>query len=89
MLTGTRQSICQIDAFLENYILGTLIVENNEAYLLLSDGKELELDNSYRIEVINGIEYHPITYEQAINTHEKYMKTPLYAGMYCRVRRIK
>jgi hypothetical protein len=86
MLTGTRQSIYQIDAFLENFILGTLIVENNEAYLLLSDGKELMLDDSYKIEVINGLEYHPITYDQAINTVEKYMRTPLFAGFEARVR---
>ncbi|WP_339171236.1 hypothetical protein [Anoxybacillus sp. FSL W8-1294] len=63
-----NQTIRKIDAFLEHYILGTLIIENQTVSLLLENNDEIQLDDLYIIEVFDGSQYHRITYEQAINT---------------------
>lgn len=81
-----KQSIYEIDAFLDNYTLGTLIIDDKKAYLQLDIGKLLELDGTFKIEVINNREYIPITYNQVLNTIDKYMHAPLFAGFPARVK---
>lgn len=39
MLTGTKQSIREIDAFLNKSILGYIVILNNKAYLYTDDDK--------------------------------------------------
>ncbi|MCB7071190.1 hypothetical protein LIZ76_14720 [Caldibacillus sp. 210928-DFI.2.22] len=81
-----KQSIYEIDAFLENYTLGTLIIDDKKAYLELDIGELIELDDTFKIQVINNREYIPVTYNQAINTIDKYMNAPLFAGFLARVK---
>ncbi len=76
-----------IDAFLMGRQFGRLIVDDGQAYLELAIGELIKLDDSYEIEVLNGDTYHPITFQQAINT----MSTDgwsLYTGLDCRVKQI-
>lgn len=83
-----NQTIRKIDAFLEHYILGTLIIENQTVSLLFENNDEIQLDDSFIIEVFDGSQYHTITYEQALNTFCSDMPDcPLYAGFECRVKR--
>lgn len=82
-----KHTISHIDAYLDNYTIGTLIIDDGQAYLELDIGELITLDDSYKIEVINGDgKYHPITYHQAITT----MCTDgwaLYGGFKTRVRK--
>jgi hypothetical protein len=76
-----------IDAFLEQYTLGTLIVENGQAFLELGIGELIALNDSFEIQVFNGEKYHNITYQEAINTFcSDDLETPLFAGLECRVK---
>jgi len=74
-----------IDAYLDNYTLGTLIVDDGQAYLELEIGELITLDDSYKIEVINGGEYQPITYHEAI-TRMSTDGWALFAGLTARVK---
>lgn len=77
----------KIDAFLENYTIGTLIIENGQALLQMEIGELIKLNDSFEIEVFAGGAYHTITYEQAINTFCSDMPDcPLFAGLECRVK---
>ncbi|RTZ53191.1 hypothetical protein EKO25_24630 [Bacillus sp. SAJ1] len=76
-----------IDAFLMCRQIGTLIVDDGQAYLELPIGELITLNDSYEIEVISDEQYHPITYDQAINTMSA-DGWSLYAGLDCRIRRI-
>jgi hypothetical protein len=80
-----KRTTREIDAFLENYTLGTLIIENSEVSLETKNGV-IVLDETYVIEVFAGGKYHPITYEQALNTMSR-DGWPLYAGLEARVRK--
>ena len=76
-----------IDAFLDQYTLGTLIIENEQAFLV-TENDEIQLDDSFIIEVFAGGKYHTITYEQASNSYCSDMPDcPLFAGFECRVKK--
>jgi hypothetical protein len=78
----------KIDAFLEDYTIGTLIIEKGQAFLQTEIGELIKLNDSFLIEVFAGGQYHTITYEQALNTFCSDMPDcPLYAGFECRVKR--
>ncbi|MDE8562762.1 hypothetical protein PNH38_02555 [Anoxybacillus rupiensis] len=80
----------KIDAFLENYTIGTLVIENRQAFLQLEIGELIALNNSFEIQVFAGGKYHTITYEQALNTYCSDMpECPLFAGFECRVKQKK
>lgn len=82
-----KHSIHLIDAYLDNFTLGILIVDDGQAYLQLDIGELITLDESFEIEVINGNEYHPVTYDEAVNT----ISTDgwsLYAGLKAKVKKI-
>lgn len=81
-----KQSIYEIDAFLDNYTLGTLIIDDKKAFLQLDIGELIELDDTFKIEVINNRQYIPVTYNQVLNTIDKYMDAPLFAGFSARVK---
>lgn len=80
-----RQSIYEIDAFLGGYTLGTLIIENEQAFLELENNKSITLDKSFTIEVLASETYHFITFEQAVYTIS-YDGWSAYAGLITRVR---
>ncbi|MED1441902.1 hypothetical protein P4U24_08830 [Aeribacillus composti] len=78
----------KIDAFLDNYTLGTLIIENGQAFLELEIGEYIELNDSFIIEVFAGGKYQTITYDQVINTFcSDAPDWHLYAGAECRIKR--
>ncbi|MGG1690590.1 hypothetical protein [Heyndrickxia ginsengihumi] len=86
-MNSIKHTISMIDAFLMNKQLGTLVVDDGQAFLELAIGELITLNESYEIEVISDGKYYPITYNQAINT----MSTDgwsLYAGLDCRIRKI-
>lgn len=76
-----KETIDRVDG----YLTGTLIIEDNRVYLE-RDGKSIDITNSDKVEVRNGDEYVLITLDDALNT-----KTdegwPLFAGLYCRVKK--
>ncbi|MEK4495127.1 hypothetical protein [Ureibacillus sp. FSL W8-0352] len=80
-----KRTTREIDAFLENYTLGTLIVDGDTVSLETKHG-EIVLDESYVIEVFAGNQYHTITYDQARNTMSS-DGWPLYAGFEARVKK--
>jgi protein-tyrosine phosphatase len=78
----------KIDAFLENYTLGTLVIENGQAFLQLEIGELIQLNDSFIIEVFDGEKYNLISYEQALNTFCADMPDcPLFAGLEARIKR--
>lgn len=78
----------KIDAFLKQYTLGTLIIENGQVFLQLGIGELIKLNDTFIIQVFAGGKYHTITYKQALNTFCSDMPDcPLYAGFECRVKR--
>ncbi|MGG3683934.1 hypothetical protein [Aeribacillus composti] len=78
----------KIDAFLEQYTIGTLIIENGQAFLQLEIGELIKLNDSFLIEVYDGSQYHRISYEQALNTFCADMPDcPLFAGLEARIKR--
>lgn len=79
-----KQTVRTIDAFLENYTLGTLIIDGDTVSLETKNG-EIVLDESYVIEVFAGGKYHRITYSDAINTLSN-DGWPLYAGLEARAK---
>ena len=82
-----KQTIRKIDAFLENYVFGTLVVENEHVFLV-TENDEIQLDDSFIIEVFDGSQYHRISYEQALNTYCSDMPDcPLFAGLETKVKR--
>lgn len=83
-----KQSIYEIDVFLEGSILGTLIIEDGQAFLQLSNGEYQSLDDSYQIEIITDDGNHFITYQEVINrlTAEGW---PLFAGFQAKVKKVK
>jgi hypothetical protein len=80
-----KRTVRTIDAFLENYTLGTLIVDGDTVSLETKNG-EIVLDESYVIEVFDGEKYHQITYDQARSTISS-DGWPLYAGLKARVKK--
>lgn len=80
-----KQTVRTIDAFLERYTLGTLIVDGDTVSLETGRG-EIVLDETYHIEVLGGDEYHQITYDQARNTMSR-DGWPLYAGLEARAKK--
>jgi hypothetical protein len=83
-----KQTIRTIDAFLDNYTLGTLVIESQTVSLLLENNKEIQLDDSYLLEVFDGTKYHSITLEQALNTYcSDAPEWHLFAGLEARVKR--
>lgn len=88
MLNGhIKRTTREIDAFLENYTIGTLIVDGDTVSLETKSG-EIVLDESYVIEVFAGNQYHTITYDQARNTMSR-DGWPLYAGLETRVKGVE
>ncbi|MEK4381140.1 hypothetical protein NSS70_04380 [Aeribacillus sp. FSL K6-2848] len=80
-----KRTTREIDAFLENYTIGILIVDGDSVSLEAKSG-EILLDETYVIEVFAGGKYHPITYDQARNTMSR-DGWPLYAGLEARVKK--
>lgn len=80
-----KQTVRTIDAFLDNYTLGTLIIEN-DTVSLETEKDEILLDDSYIIEIFDGKKYHPITYSDAVSTISN-DGWPLYAGLEARVKK--
>lgn len=80
-----KQTVRTIDAFLENYTLGTLIIDGDTVSLETGRG-EIVLDETYVIEVYNDGKYHPITYDQARNTMSR-DGWSLYAGLEARAKK--
>lgn len=82
-----KQTIRKIEAFLENYVIGTLVVENEHVFLV-TENDEIQLDDSFIIQVFAGGQYHTITYEQALNTYcSDAPEWHLFAGLEARVKR--
>jgi hypothetical protein len=81
-----NQTIRRIDAFLDNYTLGTLVIED-ETVSLLHENTEIKLDNSYLIEIFDVSQYHPITIDEALNTYCSDADWYLFAGLEARVKR--
>ncbi|MBE2926570.1 hypothetical protein HPK07_05140 [Anoxybacillus flavithermus] len=72
----------------EHPILGTLIIENQTVSLLLENNDEIQLDDSFIIEVFDGSQYHQITLEQALNTYcSDTSEWHLFAGLEARVKK--
>ena len=83
-----RYTTRKIDAFLEQYTLGTLIIENEQAFLQTEIGEYIALNDSFEIQVLAGGQYHTVTYQEAINTFCADMpECPLFAGFECRVKK--
>jgi len=82
-----KQTIRIIEASLEGYTLGTLIVDGDTVALEAENG-EIKLDTTYVIEVYGNGKYHPITYRQALNTMSR-DGWPLYAGLEARVKGVE
>lgn len=80
-----KKTVRTIDAFLGNYAIGTLVVENEQAFLV-TENDEIQLDDSFIIEVLAGNQYRTITYDQARNTMIS-DGWPLYAGLEARVKK--
>jgi hypothetical protein len=80
-----KRTAREIDAFLERYTLGTLIVDGDAVSLETGRG-EIVLDETYVIEVYSDGKYHPITYDQARITISS-DGCPLYAGLEARVKK--
>ncbi len=80
-----KRTTREIDAFLGNYAIGTLVVENEQAFLV-TENDEIQLDDSFIIEVLAGNQYRTITYDQARNTMSS-DGWPLYAGLEARVKK--
>ena len=77
-----------IDTFLDQYTLGTLIIENGQVFLQTEIGEYIALNDSFEIQVFAGGAYHTITYEQAINTFCSDMPDCLlFAGLEARVKK--
>lgn len=78
----------KIDAFLEQYTPGTLIIENGRVFLQTEIGEFVKLDDSFIIEVFADGAYHTITLEQALNTYcSDAPEWHLYAGLEARVKK--
>ncbi|MFC4389111.1 hypothetical protein ACFOZ1_15120 [Gracilibacillus marinus] len=72
---------------MDGFQVGTLIVEQNHVWLHQGMNKSTDLDDSYQIEVYSDGTYYPITLNDAMSV----MSTdgwPLYAGLYCRVKKL-
>ncbi|MGX1902032.1 hypothetical protein ACT3HK_11865 [Thermolongibacillus altinsuensis] len=82
-----KQTIRKIDAFIENYTLGTLVIEN-QTVSLVTEHEEIQLDDSYEIQVFDGLKYHSITLKQALNTFFSDADWHLYAGLEARVKKV-
>lgn len=83
-----KQTVRKIDAFLDNYTLGTLLIENGQVFLQLEIGEYIALNDSFIIEVFAGGKYNLISYEQALNTFcSDAPEWHLYAGAECRIKR--
>ncbi|MDF1511068.1 hypothetical protein Gp_63 [Bacillus phage vB_Bacillus_1020A] len=77
-----KETIDRVDG----YQTGTLVVEGLKVSLLQSDNTEIQLDESYVVEVRNGNEYMAVTIEQCIGQKTK-EGWPLLAGLYARVKK--
>lgn len=84
----TLNMISQIDALIDGWTIGRLIIEDQHAFLALDIGEVILLNGNFEIEVRNGDEFVPVTVEQVLNT----ISTDgwlLYAGLDCRIRERK
>ncbi|MFC4182803.1 hypothetical protein [Saccharococcus thermophilus] len=78
----------KIDAFLDNYTLGTLVIENGQAFLQLEIGEYIALNDSFIVEVFVNGKYHRISYQEAISTFcADMLDCPLFAGLEARVKK--
>ena len=78
----------KIDAFLDQYTLGTLVIEDEQAFLQTEIGEYIALNDSFEIQVLAGGQYHTVTYQEAINTFCSDMPDcPLFAGFEARIKR--
>lgn len=81
-----QNSISKIDAIIDGWTLGRLIIEDDHAFLALEICEVILLDRGqFEIEVKNGDEFVPVTVEQVLNA----ISTDgwlLYAGLDCRIR---
>ncbi len=88
LIDHMKQTIRKIDAFIDNYTIGTLIIEKGQAFLETEIGELIVLNDSFEIQVLAGSQYHTITYEQATNTFcSDAPEWHLFAGFECRVRK--
>lgn len=88
LINHMKQTIRKIDAFIDNYTLGTLIIKNGQAFLQLEIGELIKLNDTFIIEVFDGQKYNRISYEQALNTFcADASEWHLFAGLECRIKR--
>lgn len=81
-----QNTISQLDAIIDGWTLGYLIINSGHAFLALTIGEVILLDHdNFNIEVRNNDEFVPVTVNQILNT-----KTaegwPLMAGLDARIR---
>lgn len=81
-----QDTISQIDAIIDGWTLGRLIVEGGHCFLVLPIGEVVLLDtDDFEIEVQNDNEFVPVTINQIMTT----LSTDgwyLFAGSDCRIR---
>lgn len=77
MLTGTKQSIQEIDAFLNKSILGHIVILNNEAFLYTTTDI-IKLNKDHKIKVANRRVYVDVKYDDIFKLCDFGMY--LYAG---------
>lgn len=88
LINHMKQTIRKIDAFIDNYTLGTLIIENGQAFLQTEIGELIKLNDTFIIEVFDGQKYNRISYEQALNTFcADASEWHLFARLECRIKR--
>ena len=78
MLTGTKKSIREIDAWLDKSVYGYLIIEDDQAYLKTDDDL-ITLDDRYSVKIAKGYEYINVSYDDLLSTVCD-SGWPLYAG---------
>ncbi|WP_139692497.1 hypothetical protein [Sporolactobacillus terrae] len=81
-----QDTISRLDAIIDGWTLGRLIIEDDHAFLAIEIGEIILLDRrQFEIEVRNGDKFVPVTVQQVLNS----ISTDgwnLYAGLDCRIR---
>lgn len=79
-----KQHVYNIDATIDNYTLGRLIVDGDKA-IVQTDDRIITLNKTFKIEIIKNYEYVPITYNQVFTLSTD--GWPLLAGCQVRIKR--
>ncbi|MDN3956218.1 hypothetical protein [Sporolactobacillus laevolacticus] len=81
-----QNTISQLDAIIDGWTLGRLIIDLGHCFLALEIGEVILLNHGqFEIEVSNGDEFVPVTIDHILNckTDEGW---PLFAGLDARIR---